>query len=134
VKVSKAERIKAGERLKLRKKPDGPTPPRRVSWALGVENPMTDEEVSPADLRRLAKYARYRASEKGRARTARYKAGPACEIARHREGMKRLRASIARNRALVAQMSAELGVSPEATTAEVLDKILSDAVAAAQAP
>ena len=134
MKVSKAERIKAGERLKLRKKPDGPTPPRRVSWALGGPYLLTDEEVSPADLRRLAKYARYRASEKGRARTARYKAGPAGEIARWREDRKRLQARVAEKRALIAEMNAEIGLGPEATTQEYIDKILSDAVAAALAP
>ena len=89
--VTVADRAAAGVRLKLMKKPNGPTPPRRVSWMFGPTDPVTDEDVSPPDMRQLAKYARYRASEKGRARTERYNNGPAGQVANFREYMKKLR-------------------------------------------
>lgn len=104
VRVTPAMRAEAGKRLKLMAKPDGPTPVQRVSWSLGVEHPMTDEVVSPSDMRRLAKYARYRASEKGRARTTRYNSGLAGQQANYRESMKRLRARFADFRNRMAQL------------------------------
>jgi hypothetical protein len=61
----------------------------------GPDTPLTDEEIMPSDMRRLARYARYRASAKGRARTERYNNGPAGQVANSRAYMKRLRARIA---------------------------------------
>jgi hypothetical protein len=107
-KPTAAERAAAGVRLALMAKPDGPTPVRRVSWLLGPASPLADEPVSAADMRRLAKYARYRASDKGRARTVRYNCGPAGRAANEREYMKRLEARIADGPARLAALLAQL--------------------------
>jgi hypothetical protein len=106
--LTAAETEEARVWLQCANKPDGDTPPRRVSWALGPDTPMTDDEsVTPADIRRLAVYARYRASAKGRARTYR---SPAGQRANYREYRKRLRAKIAdaprRGEALLATFEA----------------------------
>jgi hypothetical protein len=106
-----AERAAAALHLKLLAQEPGPTPVRRVSWREeGAMRPfpVTDEEVSADDMRRLVKYARYNASDKGRARAAKYSQSPQRRAALWREYTKRLQARCDSAPARLAMLEARL--------------------------
>jgi hypothetical protein len=106
-----AERAAAALHLKLLAQEPGPMPVRRVSWREeGAMRPfpVTDEEVSADDMRRLVKYARYNASDKGRARAAKYSQSPQRRAALWREYTKRLQARCDSAPARLAMLEARL--------------------------
>jgi hypothetical protein len=112
--LTKADRAAAALTLKLLAQPPGPTPQRRLRWrqdgaALGQPVlEMAAAPPTPAEMRNLAKDARYNASEKGRARAARYLQSPQRQAAVRRQTVKRRQAADLRDDALLAALQVKL--------------------------